>query len=54
METEKRMPSAVTLIAGHSRTGDIELIIVSGVHGPGRVYVAAVDTTSFSAGEKNQ
>lgn len=37
------LPSAMTMVTGHSRTADIELVLVSGVHGPKYVVVAALD-----------
>ncbi|MCB2185423.1 MAG: LUD domain-containing protein [Deltaproteobacteria bacterium] len=40
---EGDLPSGVILITGHSRTADIELILVSGVHGPGRLEVVGLD-----------
>jgi L-lactate dehydrogenase complex protein LldG len=42
-ERAGNLPSCVTLITGPSKTGDIELKLVTGVHGPGEVHVVLID-----------
>jgi len=37
-----KMPSCLSLITGPSKTGDIELRLVTGVHGPGELHVIVV------------
>lgn len=39
------LPSAWTLASGPSRSGDIEGALVTGVHGPGRVFVVLVESS---------
>jgi len=39
----EQAPACVTIITGPSKTGDIELRLVTGVHGPGEVHVVLID-----------
>jgi L-lactate utilization protein LutC len=41
--TANTLPANVTLVTGPSKTGDIELRLVTGVHGPGEVHVVLVE-----------
>ena len=43
-EHKANLPSNVTLVTGPSKTGDIELKLTTGVHGPGNVHVLVVET----------
>ena len=42
-EEHAELPSCLSIITGPSKTGDIELRLVTGVHGPGEIYVVLLD-----------
>jgi L-lactate utilization protein LutC len=39
------LPACLSIVTGPSKTGDIELRLVTGVHGPGEVHVIVIDPT---------
>lgn len=40
--SDKDLPACVSIITGPSKTGDIELRLVTGVHGPGELHVVLI------------
>ncbi len=44
-ETGAQGHSAVTIVGGPSKTADIEKVLVTGVHGPGRFVIVLLDRT---------
>jgi L-lactate utilization protein LutC len=45
-ERKAELPSNMVLVTGPSKTGDIELKLTTGVHGPGNVHVLVVENNA--------
>ncbi len=46
----EELPASLSLITGPSKTGDIELRLVTGVHGPGEIHVVLIDPPTGLSG----
>jgi L-lactate dehydrogenase complex protein LldG len=53
-ERSPGLPSCLTLITGPSKTGDIELKLVTGVHGPGEVHVVLISGAAADTGRASE
>jgi L-lactate dehydrogenase complex protein LldG len=53
-QTGQKGSSAVTLVGGPSKTADIEKVLVTGVHGPGRFIIVLIDDTEDTAPPRSE
>jgi L-lactate dehydrogenase complex protein LldG len=47
---QQEVPACLSIVTGPSKTGDIELRLVTGVHGPGEIHVILIDSPETAAG----
>jgi L-lactate dehydrogenase complex protein LldG len=48
-DNDQEIPSNLSLITGPSKTGDIELTLTTGVHGPGKLFVLVLNESENPA-----